>query len=216
MSHVFGLLLEYHHYHRDCVIRIYADDNLIDEICLQEDIKLKVRSSIVPSGRIEIGPMNHCPVSILPEKLFLFEIDDAFLNRRLRLEVENNNNNYTNGFMTEYSYIIIHWMFLIPKCLLNLSNWEKIECLHRGRWGKSHVFPSLPMRPNKDFNIMSTSNAWNEDAQILHHKRGGSFTMDFPLFIKHNVVHFVKPKPGHCRIDRTSATVLWFFQALNT
>ena len=42
MSYMLGLLFEYERYKHDAVVRVYADNRLVDEISLDEDIKLKV------------------------------------------------------------------------------------------------------------------------------------------------------------------------------
>ena len=41
MSYILGLLFTYSRYKHDAVVRIYADDHLVDELCLSDNINLK-------------------------------------------------------------------------------------------------------------------------------------------------------------------------------
>jgi len=223
MSYMFAFSLLYYRYNRDCVIRVYADNHFIDEICLQDDIKLKARSTTIrPWGRDSFGPLNYCPIQILPEKLFMFEIDDSFLHKTIRLEIENDHNNYTNGFMTKYAHIRFGAVFLIPKCLLQFSNWKKIERFHTGNFRESNNYPmwfidgpyTEFLGSNKDA-ITIYNSALDIGDSIFLSERGGSFTIDFKLFKKHKVLHIGKPRPGRFRIDRAPARILEVFKSLN-
>lgn len=147
MSFVLGLSFEYHRYQRDAVIKIYADDQLVDEFSLTKDIKLKtiktsslyhryqrdavhhhftVEKSHTPPSSDKSNPPNYTRVAIFPEKLFLFEISEKFLHNQIRIEVENGYNNHTNGFMTEYAYLEFHHLFVIPTCLLQYKTWTEL------------------------------------------------------------------------------------------
>ena len=127
MSYVLGMSFEYHRYHRDAIIKVYADDQLVDEFSLTKDIKLKtVDISRLPPASDKIGPQNFTRIEIFPEKLFLFEISEQFLHDRIRIEVENSYNNHTNGFMTEYAYIKFRHLFVVPKCLLQYKTWTEL------------------------------------------------------------------------------------------
>ena len=127
MSYVLGMSFEYHRYHRDAIIKVYADDQLVDEFSLTKDIKLKtVDISRLPPASDKIGPQNFTRIEIIPEKLFLFEIAERFLHDRIRIEVENSYNNHTNGFMTEYAYVKFCHLFVVPKCLLQYKTWTEL------------------------------------------------------------------------------------------
>ena len=132
MSHVLGLLFEYHRYKKDTILRVYADDLLVEEILLTKDISVKSKESIKRPPIIVPGP----PINRieLPEKLFLFEIDESNLKKSIRIEAINDNNNYTNGFMTDFSYLSFHGLFLIPRCLLYEDNWRKLARFINKKW----------------------------------------------------------------------------------
>ena len=111
MSYMLGLLFSYSRYKHDAVVRIYADDHLVDEIRLTDNINLKafnygdmpIWEGVWESIRDNYGEFSR--VLFLPEKLFLFEIHEKYLNSAVRIEIDNNHNNYTNGFMTKYAYV---------------------------------------------------------------------------------------------------------------
>ena len=217
MSHILGLLFSYSRYKHDAVVRGYADDHLVDELSLQENISLKTfnyNNMPVNSTIPLVEPdAKFSRVLILPEKLFLFEIQDKYLNRKIRIEVENNYNNYTNGFMTQYSYINFHQVFLMPKFLMNLASWQRLEnSLDEKYPDPEQYWP--PYLRYEDIIIKSSSNPWVE--YFLKHPRGGSFVIDIPLYKKHNIVHLVKPRPGRIWTNRIFAEILVAFKVLNT
>ena len=88
MSHILGLLFSYSRYKHDAVVRVYADDHLVDELSLQENIPLKTfnyNDMPVNSTIPLVEPdAEFSRVLILPEKLFLFEIQDKYLNRKIK------------------------------------------------------------------------------------------------------------------------------------
>ena len=128
MSHWLCLSLLYHRYGGDCKIRAYADDHQVGEITLTDSIGLKTVSLEGLPVKPTVKPKHpFCRVHIIPEKLFMFEIQDQHLNKHIRLEVENDYNNYTNGFMTEFAHITFRYIFLIPNCLLQEKSWLALE-----------------------------------------------------------------------------------------
>ena len=76
MSYILGLLFTYSRYKHDAIVRVYADDHLIDELYLPDNIPLKtVNYDNMPVNQdivnVDSGA-EFCRVLILPEKLFLF------------------------------------------------------------------------------------------------------------------------------------------------
>lgn len=62
----------------------------------------------------------------LPEKLFLYDIDEKNIGEKITIECTNHNNNYTNGFMTQTSYYQFFDIFLIPKSFLEKGSLKEI------------------------------------------------------------------------------------------
>ena len=227
MSYVLGLLFDYHRYKHDAVIRIYADDLLVDELNLSDDIKLKtIHFGIAPVDRRAIGPRDHPSIKIVPEKIFLFEIDEKYLCNCIRIEVKNNNNNYNNGFMTKFSYVKFHKIFLMPDWLLQHDMWDRLERFRGynlcnfeqgsdGNWKKRYeLFPRNLNSEDFTFTSMSAeSEPWK---MFYNFKKGGNFTAEIPLARKHGLVHLGRPSPGKMHLHEDIERILWAYKVLNT
>ena len=129
MSYWLCLSFLYHRYRGDCKIIVYADDRQVGEITLTDSIGLKTVSLEAEPFRhqVQIERPNYTRVYIIPEKLFLFEIQEKHLNDRITIKVENDFNNHTNGFITKFSYINFRQIFLVPDCLLQVKTWQMLK-----------------------------------------------------------------------------------------
>lgn len=208
-------MFTYSRHQRDAIIRVYADDYFIDELSLTDNISLKtVKYDNMPINADMQGLDGNSEFSrvlILPEKLFLFRIQERYLNNKIRIEVVNDHNNYTNGFMTEFSYINFHQVFLIPECLLNAKNWVLPDGMQAKNYSLGNVYPTKPQY--KDIIIKSCSNPWFD--HFLMNKRGGSFIVELPLSRKHNIVHISKINPGKIWMSLEIPQILGAFKTLN-
>ena len=216
MRYVLGLSLCYHRYHKDARLRIFADDYLVEEIELSQDIKLKtMQYGDRPFSSFNQRPSNYSRVFIIPEKLFVFYIDEKYLKKKLRIEVQNDQNNHTNGFMTDWAWLSFYRMFLIPECLLECENWERIERFDS--WLDNlppyKYFPVTPL--HKDMRLISSASKW-KSRELLQHQIGGSFVMEIPFTRKRNIVHLGRLRPGKIGIDINLARFLCLFDLLNT
>ena len=216
MSYILCLFFKYHRYKRDAVMRVFADDHLIDEISFCNDIKIKCHNHVDYPGQ-SIGPKNTSEVLFLPEKIFLFEIDEYYLNDRIRIEVKNDNNNYTNGFMTEFSYLKFYEIFLFPKCLLEYKNWKSLYERFGGQVDvngpEGQPWSMSPTRHD----IVIRSNIMKKQIHWLEHVLGGSFSLDVPLSRKYGIVHPNRLPPKKMYLDRYSRVkkILWGFDLIN-
>ena len=200
-------------------MRVYADDQLVDELLLTEDITLKAKKY---RARPPFNDGKGSGWSDLPDKLFVFELDQKHLQKSLRIEVINDNNNYTNGFMTDFSYITFYALFLVPCCLLIQDNWRKLGRFINRKWDSEdpkrtpddfNFFPYRTPR-HSDIIVRSSSNEWKDT--LLWEKRGGSFDIEIPLYRKHGQIHIAKPKPGRMDLHPYAFKVLSVFNKLNT
>jgi len=220
MSYVLALLFEYKRYKQDAVIKIYADDHLVDEVILEKDIKLKVikyPEKSLYSKRMGIPPKQrypekgYTPLQILPEKLFLFNISQQYLNRNIRIEVLNDNNNYTNGFMTKNSYIKFHKVYLFPSCLIESKNWLRLNRFFSNQdmfnyWPGTHFPVEVNGKPN--------TNSWCQQ-NFYYYQKGGSFAVEFALYKKHKITHLGPIPFGKLWLTPAPARILCAFKALN-
>lgn len=208
------LLFEYQRYKRDAVMRIYSDDCLVDEISLTEDIKLKARkykgklcSNKTPIPPVQKNPQaNYTRVIIAPEKLLLFEIPKNNLKNSIHIEINNDNNNHTNGFMTKHSFVKFHQVYLLPKCFMEYRTWNVLDRflphdleIYNYNWPGQH-------KP-------SGTASWLDD--FYWFEKGGSFQITFPIFYKHKIAHLGNVPPGKWVIDPTLARILEHFNAIN-
>ena len=223
MSYVLGLSFQYHRYRNDAVMKIYADDRLVDELHLDQDIIFRPVFKSKRSATCDlIGPRNSCDVEFIPEKLFLFELDEEHLNNEIRIAVENDNNNYTNGFMTEFSYINFFNIFLIPDSLMFVQNWRKIERIHtpEKKLNNTDNFPTWFSEGNHIVvknNMNINKNIQDDEIQNQYFCNiGGNFTITLPLNTKHRIRHIGRPIKGKVCINRVPALLLSAFGALNT
>ncbi len=137
-------------------LKITLNDRLIDIITLDKDIGLKqVTFTTRDKNRVEAKhPL------LRPEKMYYYEIEDEDIlyediNREntLKISVKNDNNNYTNGFMTQDSLISIENIWFLPKFLFDIRKIEKIrDRLWEGFWKEHNYFNTKRRKPNIDVN----------------------------------------------------------------
>ena len=213
MHYIFGLSFEYHRYRRDAVLKVYADDHLVDEVNLSESINLRT-VNLHGCPQVYQGPNNYSRVRIIPEKLLLFEIKEQYLHSDIRIDVQNDNNNYTNGFMTNSSHIKFHRMFLVPSCLLQDSDWmKKLRRFHSPVDCADHSF--FPNGPSPE-EIVTKFDPKSKDILWRNSNIGGNFTLKIRLSRKHHLVHLGRPKPGRMSTAWPIIWDLWAFDQLNT
>ena len=200
------------------MVRIYVDDCLVDELSLSSDINLKTTANGLAGGQLApvAGPRNNTPVLFIPEKLFLFEIDERHLCNRIRIEVQNKHNNHTNGFMTKFSYLKFHNIFLFPSCLLEHKRWRRIIDRLDG-WVSDEDENNRCMFPHRPFadEITLQPDTRQEKEHWLWHILGGSFSMEIPLIRKHGLVHPGRLRTGKLQLQKDLARLLWAFGQLN-
>jgi len=224
MSYVFGMSFVYRKYRSDSTIRIYADNNLVDELSLGDDINLKTiqydKKLIFSEGMGKINGENdpgenYCRVLITPEKLFLFEIDEKCLTNSIRLEFDVDQNNYTNGFMSKFSYIRFYSIFLFPDCFLQESSWRRLNHLRSYKQKKmpQWMWPTTLLFSDVTFN----NSAYQCTHDIVYgNTLSGKFTMNIPLTKKHKIIQLGKERHGRAYLSPNPARILSVFNSINT
>jgi len=147
MKYVLGFLFEYKYYKNPANIKIFSNNQLIDEIDLTEDINMKnitptlkeiltykqmrklvpsITNNKLPSGidPRDIVSLRDTGILQIPKKVFVYTLDETILQNSIKIEITNNNTNYSNGFMTNCSSFIFHNIFLIPTYYLNIKNYN--------------------------------------------------------------------------------------------
>ena len=202
MKYVLGFLFEYKYYKNPANIKIFSNNQLIDEIDLTEDINLK--NIQPPTADDNISLHNWCKEwnipeyckhdMQIPEKAFVYTLDETIVKNSIRIEVTNDNSNYSNGFMTKWSSFTFHEIFLIPTYYLNLKNY--IAFTKKLKQIRDSV-PDYPTHDNwtgsyslqwpNNFGIIKNGDFVNnsdvsDDGDWRKWEKGGSFSFEFPIF----------------------------------
>ena len=150
-----------------------------------------------------------------PSKLFLYEIDEDKIGSHITMECSLDNNNYTNGFLTEYSNIKIHNIFLMPKRFLEEATFLKIA----RRLSKNEVtipFPWMAWDFN-EHNVWPSANkikfhgdSYDPSAnggQLLDAPLGGTFSLVMDVIKKHGIRMFTNKERSYGLYSPDATTV---------
>jgi hypothetical protein len=133
MKYVLILSLFYKHYKNSSTLKLFLDDQLIDEIVLDKNIdpipnfqekhSQTIDKVAVDSYRDATWVIKklkdrgkQTPIKI-PSKLWLYSLELNNTNKHISLNFEIHDNNYSNAFMTNSSLAKIHKIGLIPENL---------------------------------------------------------------------------------------------------
>lgn len=169
---------------------------------------------------------NYEHIEILPNKLFLFELE-IDNQKTIRIEVSNDNNNYSNGFMTKWSTITFSAIFVLPSVLLTKQK-KLLDFI--SRFYKNSLFEYF--RNPKHIDQCYTRDAWpivssralrfkakkpHDIEEIYHYNIGGSFDLEFELFKKNqNVIPTSGSRPkGRILVWREIIDIIEHFNLLN-
>ena len=130
MKYILGLAFSFNYFKNPAVLRIFVGQTLIDELTLKKNINRQhdlikwtdesdgkslhelPKNEVLLFGKNNWNYRKSFPMA---DKIFFYEIDEPVKDQKIRLEVINDNNNYSNGFMTKFSYFVFDMVFLMPK-----------------------------------------------------------------------------------------------------
>lgn len=170
-------------------------DKLIDQYLQDVDDRMKELNGEMVDWFI---PWDRVRKYEMPDKLFLYEIDEDNIGSNITMECSLDNNNYTNGFLTEFANIQIKNIFLMPKIFLEEGTFLKIA----QRLTKNEVTSVLPWSPTDlhDHNVWPSANkiqfhgdSYDPGANhgiILSTKLGGNFSLVIDVIKKHGIRMF--------------------------
>ena len=208
MKYVLGFLFEYKYYKNPANIKIFSNNQLIDEIDLTEDIKMKNMLLPTADGNTHLynffkkwtthndwkendDSWNNQTLQQLqiPEKGFVYTLDETIVKNSIRIEVTNNNTNYSNGFMTRWSSFTIHEIFLMPTYYLNVENYIAFGEKHIQIRNSIPNYPTYPTTipaetyslvwPNENRVAKNNMDLYLDDWSLR--EKGGSFSIELPI-----------------------------------
>ena len=175
MKYIFGFNVGCKIYKKFPKIYISLNNKLIDEIELDNDhlyneINLLDRKTYPDT---ESGRKNFIADRLFSKKINLYTLDNKDLHGKITLKIRNDDNNYTNGFMTRSTQIKFSFVFLIPEFILFERRKELLEKLKYSR--KIEI---------NDVNDVSKKKLirWPADNNHSDHWYGDSRALDFPIF----------------------------------
>ena len=226
MKYALGLSFEFKHYKNPANIKIFSNNQLIDDIDLTEDINSTNMTPVMLCKNIPVyndwyyqwwnthrrpaiftkdgDPVQENWYKKIPEKIFVYTLDETNVQDSIRIEVTNDNTNYSNSFMTKWSSFTFRHIFLIPTYYLNLKNYASFlnnaKCkdwvINEAKGNENEV---QWRRTNRQIwlDLVSNSLMWpNEYRSVkngkiidisndgLHWKdqeKGGSFSIELPI-----------------------------------
>jgi hypothetical protein len=168
----YALVLEFlcEIYRKEPRARIFLNDQLLDEFFIEQNVE----TSNYNNDQHILKPTPRCrvitslkEVGILKPKIYQLEIPKEYDNLNIKIEIENNDNNYTNGFMTKYTVITLKHLYLIP---LNINLIERLRKRKRKKqisdyyaWWSSDKHGLIDLLPNTN---------WREKEKIINFLSG--------------------------------------------
>ena len=138
-------------YRREPRCRVYVNDVLLDEFNIPQsdrvDIEMDVLDPLNSRKRLENEKTN-------PPFLKYIEFDDAGADSLdVVLRIQNDDNNYANGFMSRYTHITLSHLFLASKKVMeNFDNLLNNFKFSRKNWEKyNRDIVDFYIRENKNF-----------------------------------------------------------------
>ena len=191
MKCVLGLLFYYKRYKKKCTMRVYSNNTMLEEISLEEDIVPVHKRFINDKGKDELRP--------LPKKLFLIELNADQIKNDITIECDNNDNNWTNGFMSNFSYIEFDAIFLLPKNFFQNNTAEIIfsrptKDKHVRIWTLSDTESKVWPLAFNGVELYTNGQKQKVPETLYGTKLGGKILIKMPITKKHNTVIFSDPK----------------------
>jgi len=136
---------------------------------------------------------NQTRIAFVPEKLFLYEIDDSEMPNKFSIEIDNDDTNYTNGFMSRAGTLNFQSIFLIPKHLVDEG---RILDVFKRFWKNSFYevvkgYPQYWDNPAWPVAFVGTSLSYKGQTPRIQHfydlELGGSLTIKTHILKKHGI-----------------------------
>ena len=211
MKYILVLGIEYKKFKKPAIITIRIGDRFLDTFTLEKDLPSKDMLSMVEQSwfhdldRSVWITKEHFKKrwKDLPRFYKIYHLDDSLLGDKLRIHVNNDNSDYTNGFMKHSSMIRLSIASLFPKALVDedqtrffktcvkftraFMKWERRTEEVKGKGiSEKRRLSTWPLAESyhvkRDLNKHEQDIVADEDNWI-----GGSFTAEYEIRKKHHV-----------------------------
>lgn len=207
-------------------IRVYLNDAMLDEFLCdnEESIELEFYQEnfweVKGRGGYKFREVRLCKnIFSSPKKFSILELDSSNwgTNGKLKIEVFNNDSDYTNGFISKRNLVNLSPVFLIPKDLLHDSKTMRrlmqyddyASTILRDRRGHDRLERwRWPGQTGYQIDLTDDLKTW-QDGVTEKTCRGGSFELEFDIRLKYNTFILT---PDHINIIGTPR-VDYFFRA---
>jgi len=117
MQYVLGFAILCKKYKKNPIARLFIDNQFIDEFIVDDTTK-SFDGPIWPGSKL--GPTDEGLRLNFATKYKMCEVNERIFknNSKIKFEIQNEDSNWVNGFMTKSTLIAMHCIFLIPKTLL--------------------------------------------------------------------------------------------------
>jgi len=195
------LSLNFLKYKNTTNIKIYSDENFIDEIVLHESIGMRhvTLSKNEKWWWAEHKPGEKTTNRQIPKKIFVYKIAEDSLGKNIILQMSDNNSNYTNGFMTKSNMIRLFDCILCPSHILTKENLTRIARKYQTNWRHHEILYGAPPFFCNDKTPVFWPNCWwmyGQHGEILKREQwiGGSQELRLPISKKCGIHMFHNPK----------------------
>lgn len=188
-------------------VRISINGNLVDEfLCDNEnssEISTGVKEDLIWQSRTHYKLRTNKQIFTFstPKKCKMYDIDSSTLSDKgsFKIEVVNNKSNYTNGFMTKKSLVMLSPVFLVPKWLLDdeatMSRIIKKSCCVKDKTPNGDLI-TLKHQEKDHVNWPGYCNYADHPKQKIDKDllvSGGDFDIEFQIRKKHGIYLLTKP-----------------------
>lgn len=211
MRYILCVSFKYKPYKKTCSIQIFSNNCMLDDFELQnKNVHLRY-----------------------------IELDESAIGNELIFKIYNNDNNYSNGFMTKWAKVKLHNIVLLPKALFNVDVMKSIKNRFKDKWRKilgekeyrkdswekeQNVFATSMIKdssPGKIFwpgcrfvSIRSKAHT-GELENYFGQWTGESCEITMKVIKKHNLLIFVPPSTTHLKGYISIASLLGITPYIN-
>ena len=206
MKYTLILGIEYKKYKNPAVVTVSIGNKFIDTFQLEKNFA-KISQPLSNIEQHWLNEMNKTKVLSKPIKFWenvpsffkIYQIKDTDIEGNLEIKIDNDNNDFTNGFMKNDSVISLSVVALFPS-ILSQNKGEKLikTCFKlndgHSKFQRRHdidhdIFHKKPTWPAAESFYARRENEDHEKSEIKgrHWEIGGSFTAEFPIRKKHRV-----------------------------